>query len=569
MNAYRKTYGDLQSLLGDNPDPLDQEYYDHVKGDPFKRKTVSAEDEARYRFYSKAKKEYGGRSKFQDSDRTNLEGFREDPRAKGMRRNIQAMMDKEAMRDDMDAAMKEYRVDPNIMNLPASNEKNVVTKDIPYEDFNKFIPEDLVQFSEDYKGPEGGTYNTRATTSSFDILPEATAPVEIKGDNTNIRKTSPGESVASLGNKAELFKSGISTAIQDAIPQLFNDNVNQYFKTENVRGEGSDVTSVLTKKGKEWLKSQGFGEEELVNLNWKNLASSRVWKDFLGNEFKGRYEKVANRTGDSEPALNAKRKEKFHTIYDKVISDLKEAYTEGKGNSFLEGAGHGNFFLNDVIQNSKITKEMLEDPNPTVQAKIRELIKGQLSRKDKITDAYKKYAANFTLLGNTPTEVGRKSMTRPETTIEEGERKVEKTKTTPPVYGKGYTFKQAFAAARKVKANLFWWKGKPYLGKTESELTTEERKALKRGVPDYAKPGGLKPWPGSETKLARGTEGGGTLEGNFSTENVNRRQIPIKRQGGRVNSFSNGQYVKFEKGGRIYKGTISNYNENTGDFDLR
>lgn len=58
IDAFEKTYGNLQSLLTDKPDAIDRAYYDKVH-DTYNRKPVSPEDEKKFRYYSKAKKTGG------------------------------------------------------------------------------------------------------------------------------------------------------------------------------------------------------------------------------------------------------------------------------------------------------------------------------------------------------------------------------------------------------------------------------------------------------------------------------------------------------------------------------
>jgi len=65
IDAFQKTYGNIRSLLGNNPDPIDEKYYNAVTN-TYNRNPVSEEDEKEFRFYSKAKKSGGDIPMHQD-----------------------------------------------------------------------------------------------------------------------------------------------------------------------------------------------------------------------------------------------------------------------------------------------------------------------------------------------------------------------------------------------------------------------------------------------------------------------------------------------------------------------
>jgi len=461
--------------------------------------------------------------------------------------------------------------------------------DPSYKNFVEAVPEAT---TEPYSGYLGDTYQSRFSELETEIAPSEKAE-ERTVDVEDIRTEGKAESFQSQGAKGPKSEaSGRSLVLSEEIPNLYEEE--GYFKGKGADDAGSYKTSILTKKGHDFFTSKGI--TDLETTTWENIDSSDLWESYLGNDFKSKYETAANKQftegSIAESALDPTRKDQAPTMSDQVFNDLNTIHDKAKGRSYNRGS-KADKFLNDIVADGGVTKEMLRD-NPK---RAKSIIDSYLTHSE-FKGGYKNYYDKLGLRG-TPLPGGKTSFYKHEKEQEVGDKPLEVVKETPGVYGKAYTFKQAFRDAYNKGIGIFWWgepgKEKPYLAKRGSELTPEEKAALKRGLPAYKDP---KPWetppddskepgtgPGAEVTRTR--EGDAyystgdlvtppksstttTFKGNLSTKPKKSRLVPIrpnKELGGRT-GLTNGQYIKFEHGGVVHEGYIDEL-DRRGNFKLR
>jgi len=169
IRAFENTYGTLGTLLGDNPDPLDQAYYNAIEGNQYGNvDPVLAEDEAKYRYISKAKKYGGGLPRFQgDEGSSELEYT--NPFAPGApyRGRTSSTM-------DLNSAMTESELLGTTM-APAAEEQSYTELRSPYE---MFITSALGQTRTQNKD---GSFPPPLETPEINT-PETSTPVSTTGN---------------------------------------------------------------------------------------------------------------------------------------------------------------------------------------------------------------------------------------------------------------------------------------------------------------------------------------------------------------------------------------------------
>ncbi len=485
----------------------------------------------------------------------------------------------------MDIAMAQQRSEQDVSDVPNINIQSIdpasfesavpnpqLTGPSYLEQF--YTPSFLMKQNLPYKG-----FETRFSRNEYDIpIPETTKtdPKELK---TRAPYITESEDYSSLGIKAGKTASGRDKALHENVANTLKG----MFKGQEATGDPSSK-GILTTQGRQYFAMQGMTPDAMDALTYENLPTSEAWKKYIGPEMARKY-KTLKREGEGAAIMNKIKRTKYKNPMFATIDILSDALEGGK--NFIGLEKEVKEHINDFLQSPSghgITKEDLTHNKAEIAKKFNEYNTSAVNKHkyEKYYDIVNAYGSGVEQSKTKEQLMGIKSKTTKkhvplETEVIDYGKK-----------GKGMSFAQAFAHNRKIGAVVFDWDGKTYTTKRTSELTPKEKAAYERAKkrPKPSKP--PKPWstppgtgeiPGEESAFAKQATGEGVTrqpvapktgkyKGGFDIQHTERELVPLgqKAYGGRVSGLRNGQYVKFRKGGRTISGTVTDWDEETGDF---
>lgn len=339
-----------------------------------------------------------------------------------------------------------------------------------------------------------------------------------------------------LAEKAGVATSGLSNFFPKKLTEVYP----EYFSKWNAPDVKS-TKSPFSDAGLQRLIEQGYSKDELEAITFENIGQSNVYKNLLAGDMSNRINAYAKKGMGFVTESGAGRD------LDPTPSDLHFRNLEAlRGGGFPEESVSRPYLnllkraaaLPGVVDAATLRSAMTGDPE---DRKIVEKYEADKYRKGRVEDVRREKSYGYS----------------------DGEAPVNKP--IPDDFGIGengeiLSFQQAFARAQQFEGlEKFNYLGHSKSNKRESQIPLNQREAF-RGEGKIYKPA-IDRKPSSTIQDNTGLFKDRALVPMGSSDRV------PHSYGGRP-AYRNGQYVKFQQGGRTREGFISNYNPRTGDFSL-